>query len=102
EKKPAVQSPVIRLVHSPGWILKVVFVFVFVDCIDYGLAVFVCLKLFPGFESNRLAGRNRNLFTGARVSAHSAFSRFDDENAESAQLDSLAPGQSFLHRMEKS
>jgi hypothetical protein len=59
------------------------------------------LKFFAGLESNRLARRNVGDLSGSRIAPNTALTRFDHEDAKSAQLDSLAALQSFLHRLEQ-
>jgi len=49
----------------------------------------VRLQLLARFEADGLAGRDGDLFACARVASHAAFARFDDEDAEAAQLASF-------------
>lgn len=59
------------------------------------------LQFLAWLESNGFARRYSDLFASARVSTDTALSRFDDENAETSQLDSFTTRQCFFHRMEK-
>jgi hypothetical protein len=77
-------------------------VLVVVCIVNYGFTVFVCLKFLARFESYRLTGRYSDFLASARISSNATFPRFDDEHTEAPQLDSLTPGQCFLHRMEQS
>ncbi len=58
-------------------------------------------KLFTGFKSDGLAGRDRDLFASSRIAADTALARFDDENTEAAQLDAITVGKCILHRLKQ-
>lgn len=60
------------------------------------------LKLFARFEPDSLAGWNVCHFTRAGIATDAAFARFDHEDAESAQLDSLAALHRRLHALKQS
>jgi hypothetical protein len=59
------------------------------------------LKLFPGFESDCLSGRNVGDLSGSWVSTDAALSWLYDEHAEAAQFNSLAALKRFFHRLEQ-
>jgi hypothetical protein len=61
---------------------------------------FIGTYFFPRLETNRLAWRNGNLFSGSRISSHATLSRFDDENSETPQLYSFTTFQRIFKRIE--
>src|SRR5688500_14051795 len=58
------------------------------------------LQFFTGFEANRLAGRNRDLRSGARVAADAGLPRADVKDPEAAQFYAFAVAESALHALE--
>src|SRR6185436_193374 len=58
------------------------------------------LQLFAWLEADRLAGRDRHLDAGLRVTPHAALAVADLEDAEAAQLDPFAAGERVLDRVE--
>src|SRR5207237_5440855 len=54
----------------------------------------VRLQLLAGFESNRLARRDRNFFARARVATYATLARLHDKDPKPAQLDPVAARQS--------
>src|SRR5712664_734044 len=63
---------------------------------------FDALKLFAGFETDGLAGRNVHLFAGAGVAADAGLAGLDAEHAEAAEFDALTAAESLLQRFENS
>jgi hypothetical protein len=63
--------------------------------------ILVRLKFFAGFETNCFAGWDSDFFASPWVAADAPLSGLDDKNSKTSQLNSLAPGKCFLHRMEK-
>jgi hypothetical protein len=61
----------------------------------------VGLEFLAGLEADGLTGGDGDLLAGARVAPDAALARLDDEDAEAAQLDALAPRQRLLHRVEE-
>src|SRR6185369_1604972 len=76
--------------------LKLVLVVGRIVKVDVG-AVIVRLQVFAGLKTDRFAGRNCDLFAGARVTANASLPRLHYEDAESAQLDAFTSGQRFFH-----
>jgi hypothetical protein len=58
------------------------------------------VQLFAGLETNGFARGDVDLGTGAGIAANPGFAGTDAENAESAQFDALACGQSLLEALE--
>jgi hypothetical protein len=58
------------------------------------------VEIFSGLEANGLSGGDADLGASARIAAHAGLSGFDGEDAEAAQLDTVALGQSPLHGFE--
>ena len=58
------------------------------------------LQLFAGLEADGFAGRNVDLCAGARVTADAGFARADVEDAESAEFDAIALGESLFHALK--
>lgn len=61
----------------------------------------MCRKLFSRLETDRLARRNRNLFAGPGITAHTSFPGLHDEHTESAKLNSLTLCKCVLHCIEQ-
>jgi hypothetical protein len=60
------------------------------------------LEILAGLEANRLAGGDGDLGTCARIASYTGFAGLDGEDAEAAQLDTIAVAQSVLHRFKNS
>jgi hypothetical protein len=58
------------------------------------------VQFLAGFEAHRLAGRNADLSTGAGIAADAGFAGADAEDAEAAQFNAFACGQSLLEALE--
>jgi hypothetical protein len=58
------------------------------------------LELFARFEADGFAGRDADFFAGARVATDAGFARLDAEDAEAAELDSLAATESLFQGIE--
>jgi hypothetical protein len=58
------------------------------------------MELFARLEANGLAGGYADFGTGAGISADAGFTGADAENAESAQFDALAGGESLFEALE--
>jgi len=58
------------------------------------------LQLFPGFESNRFAGRDRHLGSSARVATDAGLARPHVEDSKSSKLNAFAATESALHTFE--
>jgi hypothetical protein len=61
---------------------------------------FDALQLFAGFEADGFAGRDADLFAGARIAADAGFTGLDAEDAEAAELDALAAAESLFQGFE--
>jgi hypothetical protein len=58
------------------------------------------LQFLAWFKANGLARRNSDLSARARIPADARFPRPHVKDAETAQFDSIALGESLLHRLE--
>src|SRR4051794_24049144 len=58
------------------------------------------LQFFAGLEADRIAGRDVYFSSGAGIAAYASFAGANIEDAESAQLDAIAMGESFLHALK--
>ena len=58
------------------------------------------MELFARLEAHGFAGSDADLSAGARIAADAGFAGADTENAEAAQFNALASGQSFLETFE--
>src|SRR5450759_5124869 len=58
------------------------------------------LQFLARFEANRFAGRNVDLSAGARVASNAGLARPHGEDAEAAQLDTIAARQRLLHALK--
>jgi hypothetical protein len=59
------------------------------------------LQFFTRLEADHPTHRDLGFFSSARIATYPALKRFDGEDAEAAQLDSLASHQRLLQRMEQ-
>ena len=72
-------------------------------CVSLGpCALAERLEIFARLEANRLAGGNGDLGTRARITSDTGLAGLDGEDAEAAQLDTIAAAQSVLHRLKNS
>jgi hypothetical protein len=58
------------------------------------------LEFFAGFEADGFAGRDADFFAGARVATDAGFAGLDAEDAEAAELDTLAAAESLFQGIE--
>jgi hypothetical protein len=58
------------------------------------------VKLFAGLEAHRFAGRDADFSASAGVAPNAGLARADIKDAESAQFDALAFGESALESLE--
>lgn len=65
-------------------------------------SVFQALKLFAGFEANRFARGDADLFARAGIAANAGLARLDAEDAELAKFDALTAAESAFQRLENS
>jgi hypothetical protein len=60
------------------------------------------LEVLARLEANGLAGGDGDLGTCARISSDTGLARLDGEDAEAAELDTVAAAQGVLHRFKNS
>jgi hypothetical protein len=60
------------------------------------------LEILARLEANGFAGGNGDLGTGARITSNTGFAGLDGEDAEAAELDTVAAAQGVLHRFKNS
>ena len=58
------------------------------------------MKFFAGLETYSFAWSNDDFRTCSGVTADAGFARFDGEDAEAAQLDTVASDEGLLHALE--
>ena len=61
---------------------------------------FDALKFFAGFEADRFAWRDVDLFAGARIATDAGLARLDAKDAEAAEFDALAAAECLLEGLE--
>ena len=62
-----------------------------------GVASVDDLEVFAWFEADGLAGGDADRRAGAGIASDACFTRFDGEDAESAELDAISFGKGLLH-----